>query len=72
MPEGLSEEETKQLLKSLIDHVAVGRWLSIVVALLIVVVFLLVRMDAEIGWGSLGFIVIVIAFFIFSQWDRLK
>ncbi len=36
----MSEEETKQLLKSLIDHVdTVGRWLSIVVALLIVVVF---------------------------------
>ena len=69
----MTDEETKSLLRNLIDHVdAVGRWLSVVVALLIVVVFLLVRMEAEIGWGSLGFIIIVVAFVILSQWNRLK
>ncbi len=69
----MTDEETKSLLRNLIDHVAaVGRWLSVVVALLIVVVFLLVRMEAEIGWGSLGFIIVVVAFVILSQWNRLK
>ena len=69
----MTDEETKSLLRNLIDHVdAVGRWLSVVVALLIVIVFLLVRMEAEIGWGSLGFIIVVVAFVILSQWNRLK